>query len=179
MLALYAERIKPPPRELPDQQMRALRELCPRREKIVEMLVVEEQRLARASQALRREPRAMLTISRSGSSPSTGVDPVWFMVSGRKEEGGPQCQEPIHHMRWSIVELARVGRSINELAQEFEASANAIRKWVRQAALDEGLRSDGLNTSEREELNRLRRENRVLREECEILTKAAAWFAQV
>ena len=57
-------------------------------------------------------------------------------------------------------------------------SANAIRKWVKQAELDEGLRNDGLSTSEREELARLRRENRILREEREILSKAAAWFAQ-
>ena len=101
---------------------------------------------------------------------------------GRKEAGGPQCQEPIHHTRQNnrrrIVELARAGREIEELAREFEPSANAIRKWVKQAGLDEGLRSDGLTTSEREELNRLRRENRVLREEREILAKAAAWFAQ-
>ena len=80
--------------------------------------------------------------------------------------------------RRRIIELARAGRSIEELAREFEASANSIRKWVRQAELDEGVRSDGLTTSEREELNRLRRENRVLREEREILAKAAAWFAQ-
>ena len=80
--------------------------------------------------------------------------------------------------RRRIVELARAGRKIEELAREFEPSANAIRKWVKQAALDEGLRSDGLTTGEREELNRLRRENRVLREEREILSKAAAWFAQ-
>jgi transposase-like protein len=90
-------------------------------------------------------------------------------VLGRKEEGGPQCQEPIHHTRRSIgaesFELARSGRPIAQLAREFEASANAIRKWVKQAGLDEGLRSDGLTTAEREELNRLRRENRVLREE--------------
>jgi transposase-like protein len=80
--------------------------------------------------------------------------------------------------RRRIVELARAGRSVQELAREFEASANSIRKWIKQMALDEGLRSDGLTTSEREELNRLRRENRVLREEREILAKAAAWFAQ-
>jgi transposase len=71
--------------------------------------------------------------------------------------------------------LARAGRSINELAREFEPSANAIREWVKQAALDEGLRSDGLTTTEREELTRLRRENRMLREEREILAKVAAW----
>jgi transposase len=80
--------------------------------------------------------------------------------------------------RRRIVELAHAGRSIEELAREFEASANSIRKWVKQAALDEGSRSDGLTSTEREELNRLRREIRVLREEREILAKAAAWFAQ-
>ena len=77
-----------------------------------------------------------------------------------------------------IIELARAGRSIDQLAREFEPTANAIRKWVKQASLDEGLRSDGLTTAEREELMRLRREIRVLREEREILAKAAAWFAQ-
>jgi transposase len=80
--------------------------------------------------------------------------------------------------RRRIVELARAGRHIDELAREFEPSANAIRQWLKQAALDEGLRSDGLTTAERDELNRLRREIRVLREEREILAKAAAWFAQ-
>jgi transposase len=79
--------------------------------------------------------------------------------------------------RRRIIELARAGRPIRQLAREFEASANAIGQWVKQAGLDEGLRSDGLTTAEREELNRLRRENRVLREEREILAKAAAWFA--
>jgi transposase-like protein len=48
------------------------------------------------------------------------------------------------------------GRSVQELAREFEPSANAIRNWVKQTALDEGLRSDGLTTTEREELKRLR-----------------------
>ncbi len=79
--------------------------------------------------------------------------------------------------RRRIVELARAGRSIAELAREFEPTANAIRKWVKQTALDDGSRSDGLTISEHDELNRLRRENRVLREEREILAKAAAWFA--
>ena len=66
-------------------------------------------------------------------------------------------------------------RRIIELAREFEPSASAIRYWLKQAGLNEGLRSDGLTTDERAELNRLRRENRVLREEREILSKAAAW----
>jgi hypothetical protein len=57
---------------------------------------------------------------------------------------------PEHRPR--LVELVRAGRPIADLAREFEVSANAIRKWVNQSALDEGLRSDGLMSAEREEL---------------------------
>jgi transposase len=80
--------------------------------------------------------------------------------------------------RRRIVELARAGRSLAELAQEFEPTENCIRNWVKQADLDNGRRHDGLTTDERAELTQLRREVRVLREEKEILKKAAAWFAQ-
>jgi transposase len=100
---------------------------------------------------------------------------------GERKKEFPNAKNPstiCAGIRRRIVELARAGRSIDQLAREFEPSANAIRKWVKQASLDEGLRSDGLTTTEREELTRLRRENRVLREEREILAKAAAWFAQ-
>jgi len=77
-----------------------------------------------------------------------------------------------------MVELVRTGRTPEDLAQEFEPSAQAIRNWVAQAERNEGLRQDGLTTDEREELNRLRRENRQLKQEREILKKAAAWFAR-
>ena len=80
--------------------------------------------------------------------------------------------------RRQMIELVRAGRTPEQLAKEFEPTAQAIRNWVRQADRDEGLRKDGLTTSEREELNRLRRENRQLRQEREILAKAAAWFAR-
>ena len=80
--------------------------------------------------------------------------------------------------RQRMVELVRAGREPEELAQEFEPSAQAIRNWVKQSDLDEGRREDGLTSAEREELRRLRRENRQLREEREILAKAAAWFAR-
>jgi transposase len=91
----------------------------------------------------------------------------------------PRTRPPYSpEFRRQMVELVRAGRTPGELAREFEPSAPAIRNWVRQSDLDEGRREDGLNTSEREELRRLRRENRQLREEREILSKAAAWFAQ-
>ena len=80
--------------------------------------------------------------------------------------------------RQQIVELVRTGRSPEELAREFEPSAQAIRNWVAQGERDEGGRSDGLTSSERDELRRLRRENRQLRQERELLAKAAAWFAR-
>ena len=81
----------------------------------------------------------------------------------------PRTHQPYApEYRRRIIELARAGRSINELTREFEPTAETIRQWVKQAGLDDGLRSDGLTTSEREELNQLRRENRVLREEREI-----------
>jgi transposase len=99
---------------------------------------------------------------------------------GKEREGGERdAEDPCTLPSGvpAIIELAGAGRSINELAREFEPSANAIRKWIKQAELDDGARSDGLTTNEREELTRLRRENRALREEREILAKAAAWFA--
>jgi transposase len=80
--------------------------------------------------------------------------------------------------RRRMVELVRSGRSPEELARKFEPSSQAIRNWVRQADLDEGRREDGLTTDDREELRRLRRENKTLRMEREILKKAAAWFAR-
>ena len=73
-----------------------------------------------------------------------------------------------------MVELVRSGRSPEELSREFEPTAQTIHNWVKQTDLDAGLRSDGLTTEEREELRLLRRENKRLRMEQEILKKAAA-----
>jgi transposase len=81
-------------------------------------------------------------------------------------------------LRRRVVELVRAGRSPEELARKFEPTAQTIRNWVQQADVDEGRREDGLKTEERDEIRRLRRENKTLREEREILKKAAAWFAR-
>lgn len=77
-----------------------------------------------------------------------------------------------------MVELVRAGRGPEELAREFEPSAEAIRKWVRQADADEGRRPELLTSAEKEELKRLRKRVKQLEVERAILSKAAAWFAK-
>jgi transposase len=82
--------------------------------------------------------------------------------------------------RQQIIELVNVGRSPAELAREFGCTAQTIANWVAQSAIDRGKPlpgKDGLTSAEREELSRLRRENRQLKIEREILSKATAWFA--
>ncbi len=83
-----------------------------------------------------------------------------------------------HEFRRQLVELVRSGRTPEELAREFEPSAQSIRNWVVAADLAEGRRGEAPSGQEREELKRLRVENRRLRQEREILAKAAAWFAR-
>ena len=91
----------------------------------------------------------------------------------------PRTRNPYPaEFREQIVALARTGRSVENLAREFEPCAATIHGWIKQADRDGGRRADGLTTEERDELRRLRRENRQLRKERDILEKAAAWFAQ-
>jgi transposase len=80
--------------------------------------------------------------------------------------------------RRQMVALVHAGRTPEELAREFEPTAQSIRNWVSQSAPNASRGNGNLTGSERDELNRLRRENRQLRLEREILSKAAAWFAR-
>src|SRR3989454_2936948 len=114
--------------------------------------------------------------SRNWSCPGS-VDTPWL---GRKGASTmPKSHRPYApEFRERLIELVRKGRTPEELARQFEPSAQAIRNWMKQAALDAGERMDGLTTEERDELRRLRREVRQLREERAILSKAAAWFAR-
>jgi len=91
----------------------------------------------------------------------------------------PRTRPPYpSEFRAQILELVRLGRTPNELAREFEPSAQTIRDWIKQAEIEAGQRQDGLTTAEKQELARLRRENKQLRLEREILAKAAAWFGR-
>ena len=87
--------------------------------------------------------------------------------------------------RQQIVDLVRAGRDPADLAREFEPSRQAIRNWVAEADRREGRREakpaaadNVLASAERDELMRLRRENKQLRLERDILSRAAAWFAR-
>jgi transposase len=77
-----------------------------------------------------------------------------------------------------VIELcATSGKTIAQICRDLDLTETAVRRWVSQAEIDAGRR-DGLTTTEREELARLRRENRVLREERDILKRATAFFAK-
>lgn len=78
-----------------------------------------------------------------------------------------------------IVECCQRGdRTVGQVARDFDLTETAVRAWLKQAELDAGERSDGLSTAEREELARLRRENRRLSQDVEILKRATAFFAK-
>jgi len=79
-----------------------------------------------------------------------------------------------------IVELCQRGdRSVGQVARDFDLTETAVREWVKQAERDAGTRQDGgLTSVERRELAELRRENRQLREDVEILKRATAFFAK-
>ena len=87
--------------------------------------------------------------------------------------------------RQQMVDLVRAGRDPQDLSREFEPSAQAIRNWVAWADRRDGRREPkpiavepALVANERDELLRLRRENKQLRLERDILSRAAAWFAR-
>ncbi len=91
----------------------------------------------------------------------------------------PEAPYPAEFRR-QMVELVQAGRSPTQLAREFDCSAQSISTWVAQAAADSGKPVRGkvvLASAERDELARLRRENRQLKQERDILAKATAWFA--
>ena len=77
-----------------------------------------------------------------------------------------------------IVERCRRGdRSVGQVAQDFDLTETAVREWVKQADIDAGERA-GLSSAERDELTQLRRENRRLRDDVEVLKRATAFFAK-
>lgn len=79
--------------------------------------------------------------------------------------------------RREAVQLVRAGRSVKDVAESLGCSDQSLHNWVKQEQLDRHERDDGLSSAEREELRRLRRENARLKQEREILKRAAVFFA--
>ncbi len=79
--------------------------------------------------------------------------------------------------RREAVQLVRAGRSVKDVAASLGCSEQSLHNWTRQEQLDRHERDDGLTSAEREELHRLRRENARLKQEREILKRAAVFFA--
>jgi transposase len=79
--------------------------------------------------------------------------------------------------RREAVQLVRSGRSVKDVAESLGCSDQSLHNWVKQEQLDRHERDDGLTSAEREELRRLRRENARLKQEREILKRAAVFFA--
>jgi transposase len=92
----------------------------------------------------------------------------------------PRTRPPYpEEFKHEAIELVRLtGKSIRQAAKDLGISEVSLRNWVKQADADAGRRPGGLSSDEREELQRLRRENQTLRMEREILKKAAAFFAK-
>ena len=84
---------------------------------------------------------------------------------------------PEEFRREAVALVRSDGRTIPEIAKSLQISDQTLRNWVRQADVDIGGR-EGLSSDEREELRRLRKENRTLRQEKEVLAKATAFFAR-
>src|SRR5580704_7053449 len=110
--------------------------------------------------------------------PRRGINVATYLLGVRLPGGVAGPRAPPCPARPQMVDLVRSGRTPEELAREFEPTAQSISTWVKQAERDAGKRIDGPTTAEREELARLRRENHLLRQERDILAKAAAWFAR-
>jgi transposase len=76
------------------------------------------------------------------------------------------------------VAMVRAGRSIRDLVDSLGVSEQSLRNWIRQDERDRGQRDDGLTSAEREELRKLRKEVSQLRQERDLLKRAAAFFAR-
>jgi transposase len=104
---------------------------------------------------------------------------MFIMESMGKKKPRPRRSFP-PEFKTEIVGLCQRGdRSVGQIAKDFDLTETAVREWLKQSERDAGTRTDGLTTSEKDELAALRRDNRRLREDVEILKRATAFFASM
>src|SRR5512139_3427367 len=101
------------------------------------------------------------------------------MKQQKKQQQGRRARRSFTpEFKADAVQLVKGGKSVAQVALEFDLTQSALREWVRRAEADAGERQDVLTTEERQELARLRREVKTLRQEREILKAAATFFAK-
>ena len=124
----------------------------------------------------------VLSLTRFDGHPSSGVRPrkdvrSWRAWGVRSPGGAARLPRSSRPRSW-ICASAGTG-PCGQVAKDFDLTETAVREWVKQAGRDAGTRSDGgLTSAERTELSELRRENRRLREDVDILKRATAFFAK-
>lgn len=96
----------------------------------------------------------------------------------KQQQGRRERRSFSPEFKADAVKLVRSGKTVTQVARELDLTQPALREWVRRAEADAGERQDVLTTEERQELARLRRENKQLRQEREILKAAATFFAK-
>ncbi len=96
----------------------------------------------------------------------------------KQQQGRRERRSFSPEFKADAVKLVRSGKTVTQVARELDLTQTALREWVRRAEADAGERQDVLTTEERQELARLRRENKQLRQEREILKAAATFFAK-
>lgn len=100
------------------------------------------------------------------------------MRGSLRQQGRRERRSFSPEFKADAVKLVRSGKTVTQVARELDLTQTALREWVRRAEADAGERQDVLTTEERQELARLRRENKQLRQEREILKAAATFFAK-
>jgi transposase len=109
--------------------------------------------------------------------PIAGGRAVWpLQPISKASPGGGQLRLSVKPPPANLIRST--GKSVGQAARELDLTETAVCEWVKRADLDAGRRTDGLTTTEQDELRRLRRENRELREEREILPKATVFLAR-
>jgi transposase len=120
----------------------------------------------------------VITLAVPTCTPASKRSIARIIAASADQFGRPERDQLGRSLTGDAVRLTKSGKTITQVARELDLTETALREWVRRAEADAGERQDVLTTEERQELARLRRENKQLRQEREILKAAATFFAK-